>query len=82
MRVEEAEVLELLHLSHSELDFESINRAPWKLLYNRKALKQVQSCERSGQLVLHSHPIHLFLLYLLIIPEAPATAGQTLEAQS
>lgn len=48
MQVKEADVLETLHLTHSELDFHSISTASWRPLYNSKASKPVGSCERPG----------------------------------
>lgn len=60
MQVKEADVLETLHLTHSELDFHSISTASWRPLYNSKASKPVGSCERPGPLSLHIYSFQTY----------------------
>lgn len=60
MQVKEADVLEMLHLTHSELDFHSTSRASWRPLYNSKALKPVGSCERPGLFSLHIYSFQTY----------------------
>lgn len=71
MQVKEADVLETLHPTHSELDFHSISRASRRPLYNSKALKPVGSCERPG---LFSSRIYSFQTYKSSLGLQPSQA--------